>query len=68
MNRKVVIVILRVFVAIWMLVNIGLLITVFSHGGTLVENLKDAFQILISFFCSLLLGFYIWDKNNLLHS
>lgn len=68
MNPKAVIIILRVFVAIWMLVNIGLLIIVFSQEGTFIENLKDALQIFLSFFCSLLLGFYIWNKKNIFHS
>ena len=68
MNPKAVIIILRVFVAIWMLVNIGLLIIVFSREGAFIENLKDALQIFLSFFCSLFLGFYIWNKKNIFHS
>ena len=68
MNRKAAIIILRVFVAIWMLLNIGLLIAVFSRPGAFLENFKDAFQIFLSFLCSLFLGFYIWDKNNIFHN
>ena len=68
MNRKAAIIILRVFVAIWMLLNIGLLIAVFSRGGAFIDNLKDTFQIFLSFLCSLFLGFYIWDKNNIFNS
>ena len=63
MDRKIANIILKVFAAVWILVSAVALVIILAMDSPLKENLQYFCQLLISLFCSLWLGVYIWKDR-----
>ena len=63
MDMKKANIVLRVFMAIWILLSIALLILLLCNGALSRDNMKYVFQLLVSIVCSIWLGIYIWKHG-----
>lgn len=63
MDRKIGNILLRIFMAIWILVTLTLLVMLICSDKPFQDNIGYFFQVLIAIGVSVWLGAYIWKNS-----